>query len=60
MIRLYLNTYHTRELGALYMALQSARAEIPDNNRPAKDLDEALAYLSGYMDSKVEVHNGER
>ena len=54
MIRLYLKNYHPAELVQLYNALSLARsavaADVPTN--PAKDLDELLVYLSGYMDGK--------
>nr|DAH39316.1 MAG TPA: hypothetical protein [Caudoviricetes sp.] len=54
MIRLYLNSYRHAELVQLYNALSLARttvvADVSAN--PAKDLDELLVYLSGYMDGK--------
>ena len=54
MIRLYLKNYKAAELVQLYNALSLARsavkADIPSNS--CKDLDEALVYLSGYMDAK--------
>lgn len=54
MIRLYLKAYKPAELVQLYNALSLARttvkADVPTNS--AKDLDEALQYLSGYMDAK--------
>ena len=54
MIRLYLKNYKPAELVQLYNALSLAFstvvAEVPTN--PAKDLDELLVYLSGYMDGK--------
>lgn len=54
MIRLYLKNYRPAELVQLYKALSLARstvaADVPTN--PAKDLDELLVYLSGYMDGK--------
>lgn len=54
MIRLYLKAYKPYELVQLYNALSLARnmvkADIPTN--PAKDLDEVLQYISGYMDAK--------
>lgn len=54
MIRLYLKNYRPAELVQLYDALSLARstvaADVPTN--PAKDLDELLVYLSGYMDGK--------
>ena len=57
MIRLYLKNYRTSELVQLYNALSLARsavkADVPTNS--CKDLDEALVYLSGYMDAKGDV-----
>lgn len=54
MIRLYLKNYKLAELVQLYNALSLARtmvkADVPTNT--AKDLDEALQYMSGYMDAK--------
>lgn len=54
MIRLYLKNYKPSELIQLYNALSLARtmvkADVPTNS--AKDLDEVLQYLSGYMDAK--------
>lgn len=54
MIRLYLKNYKPAELVQLYNALSLARsvvkADIPTNS--AKDLDEVLQYMSGYMDAK--------
>lgn len=54
MIRLYLKNYCPDELAQLYNALEIVRstvvADVPTN--PAKDLDEILVYLSGYMDGK--------
>ena len=54
MIRLYLNNYKPAELVQLYNALLLARtmvkADVPTNT--AKDLDEVLQYISGYMDAK--------
>lgn len=54
MIRLYLKNYRTAELVQLYNALHLARSsvatDVPTN--PAKDLDEILVYLTGYMDGK--------
>lgn len=54
MIRLYLNTYRTAELVQLYNALSLARSSVSSevSSNPAKDLDELLVYLSGYMDAK--------
>ena len=54
MIRLYLKNYKPCELVQLYNALSLARsvvkADVPTNS--AKDLDEVLQYMSGYMDAK--------
>ena len=54
MIRLYLKNYRAVELVQLYNALSLARSavkvDVPTNS--CKDLDEALVYLSGYMDAK--------
>lgn len=54
MIRLYLKNYKPAELVQLYNALSLARimvkADVPTNT--AKDLDEVLQYMSGYMDAK--------
>ena len=54
MIRLYLNNYKGAELvqlyNALFLARSAVKADIPTNS--CKDLDEALVYLSGYMDAK--------
>lgn len=54
MIRLYLKNYKPAELVQLYNALLLARtmvkADVPTNT--AKDLDEVLLYISGYMDAK--------
>lgn len=54
MIRLYLKSYKPDELVQLYNALALARtmakSDVPTNT--AKDLDEALQYMSGYMDAK--------
>lgn len=54
MIRLYLKNYKPAEVVQLYNALSLARtmvkADVPANT--AKDLDEALQYISGYMDAK--------
>lgn len=54
MIRLYLKNYKPAELVQLYNALSIARstvvADVPTN--PAKDLDELLLYMSGYIDGK--------
>lgn len=54
MIRLYLKNYKPAELVQLYNALSLARtmfkADVQTNT--AKDLDEVLQYISGYMDAK--------
>ena len=54
MIRLYLKNYKSAELVQLHNALSLARtmvkANVPTN--PAKDLDEVLQYISGYIDAK--------
>lgn len=54
MIRLYLNNYKPAELVQLYDALSLARSmvksDVPTNT--AKDLDDVLQYISGYMDAK--------
>lgn len=54
MIRLYLKNYKPAELVQLYNALSLARimvkADVPTNT--AKDLDDVLQYISGYMDAK--------
>lgn len=54
MIRLYLKNYKPAELVQLYYALSLARtmvkADVSTNT--AKDLDEVLQYMSGYMDAK--------
>lgn len=54
MIRLYLKNYKPAELVQLYNALSLARSvvksSVPTNS--AKDLDEVLQYMSGYMDAK--------
>ena len=54
MIRLYLKNYKPAELSQLYNALSFVRTmvkgDVPTNT--AKDLDEALQYISGYMDAK--------
>ena len=54
MIRLYLKNYSPAELVQLYNALYLARSTVATDvpNKPAKDLDELLVYLSGYMDGK--------
>ncbi len=56
MIRLYLKNYKHAELVQLYNALSLAstmvKADVQTNT--AKDLDEVLQYISGYMDAKVD------
>lgn len=54
MIRLYLKNYKPAELVQLYNALSLARAMVKANvpTNTAKDLDEVLQYMSGYMDAK--------
>ena len=54
MIRLYLKNYRPAELVQLYNALSLARSNVVSDTQtnPAKDLDEILVYLSGYMDGK--------
>lgn len=54
MVRLYLKNYKPVELVQLYNALSLARiivkADVSTN--AAKDLDEVLQYIFGYMDGK--------
>lgn len=54
MIRLYLKNYRPAELVQLYNALSLARSSVAEDvpNKPAKDLEELLVYLSGYIDGK--------
>lgn len=52
MIRLYLRNYKPLELAQLYNALHTARAELAEAGNPVKDLDDALVYISGYIDAK--------
>nr|DAH43661.1 MAG TPA: hypothetical protein [Caudoviricetes sp.] len=54
MIRLYLKNYKPAELVQLYTALSLARTMVKSNvpTNTAKDLDEVLQYMSGYMDAK--------
>lgn len=54
MIRLYLKNYRSAELVQLYNALSLARSVVAADvqTNPAKDLDDILVYLSGYMDGK--------
>ena len=54
MIRLLLNPYSYEEALVLYSALVRARSFLSDNpGKPAKDLDEALSYLTGYSDAML-------
>ena len=54
MIRLYLKNYKPADLVQLYNALLLARTMVKDDvpTNTAKDLDEVLQYISGYMDAK--------
>lgn len=54
MIRLYLKNYKPAELVQLYNALSLARTMVKADvlANTAKDLDEALQYMFGYMDAK--------
>lgn len=54
MIRLYLKNYKPAELVQLYNALSLARTMVKGDVRTntTKDLDEALQYMTGYMDAK--------
>lgn len=52
MIRLYLRNYKPLELVQLYNALQMARSQLAGAGNHVKDLDEALTYITGYMDAK--------
>lgn len=54
MIRLYLKNYRPDELAQLYNSIEIARSTVESDvpNSPAKDLDEILVYLSGYIDGK--------
>lgn len=54
MIRLYLKSYKPVELVQLYNALLLARTMVKADvlTNTAKDLDEVLQYISGYMDAK--------
>lgn len=55
MIRLYLKNYRSAELVQLYNSLSIARSIVEARaTNTIKDLDEALVYLSGYMDGKDE------
>lgn len=54
MIRLYLKNYKPAELVQLYNVLSLARTMVKADvlTNTAKDLDEVLQYISGYMDAK--------
>lgn len=54
MIRLYLKNYKPTDLVQLYNALSLARTMVKGDvlTNTAKDLDEVLQYISGYMDAK--------
>ena len=54
MIRLYLKNYKPAELVQLYNVLLLARTMVKADvlTNTAKDLGEALQYISGYMDAK--------
>lgn len=54
MIRLYLKNYKSAELDQLYNALSLARTMVKGDvlTNTAKDLDDVLHYISGYMDAK--------
>lgn len=54
MIRLYLKSYKPAELVQLYNVLSLARTMVKADvlTNTAKDLDEVLQYISGYMDAK--------
>ena len=54
MIRLYLNSYKPAELVQLYNALSLARTMVKADvlTNTAKDLDEVLQYITGYIDAK--------
>lgn len=54
MIRLYLKNYKSVELVQLYNVLSLARTMVNADVTPntAKDLDEVLQYIFGYMDAK--------
>lgn len=53
MIRLYLKNYKPTELVQLYNALSLARTMIKTavQTNTAKDLDEVLQYITGYIDA---------
>lgn len=54
MIRLYLKSYKSAELVQLHNVLSQARAAVtsPAHSHVASDLDDILAYLTGYIDAK--------
>ena len=56
MIRLYLKNYKFAELvhfhNVLSDAVKAVKTKAGVDSNPSKDLDEALVYLSGYMDAK--------
>lgn len=54
MIRLFLKNYNLADLVQLYNALLLARTMVKADvlTNTAKDLDEVLQYISGYMDAK--------
>lgn len=54
MIRLYLNSYKSAELVQLHNVLSLARDAVasPTPSHVASDLDEILAYLTGYIDAR--------
>ena len=54
MIRLFLKNYKPSELVQLYNVLALARimVKVDVNTNTAKDLDEVLQYITGYMDAK--------
>ena len=54
MIRLYLKNYKPAELVQLYNVLSLARTMVKADvlTNTAKDLDEALQYITGYIDAK--------
>ena len=51
-IRLYLKSYSERDLTDLYNALSFARSATPMTEaRVLHDIDEALLYITGYVDA---------
>lgn len=54
MIRMYLKNYKSAELVQLYNAMSLARSMVKGDvqTNPAKDLDEVLQYIAGYMDAR--------